>query len=66
MSGSMTDVADQGGGGLRLGRRRQGERAGEREQRRGGQRTGGAVEPSPRAGEAREAGRPSGGGYGLR
>ena len=47
--------------GLRLGRRRQGEGAGEREQRRGGQRPGGPDEPAPRAAQAREtpAGRPA-------
>ena len=60
----MTDVADQGG--LRLGGRREGEAAAEREQRRGGQRPGGADEPAPRQRQARETRRPAGGGYGLR
>ena len=39
--------------------RPQGEAAAEREQRRGGQRPGGADEPAPRAGEARETRRPA-------
>ena len=63
---NLIDVADQGGGGLRLGRRRQGEGAGEREQRRGGQRTGGADEAAACAGEACQGRRTAGGGYGLR
>ena len=45
---SLTDVADQGGLGLRLGRNGQGEGAGEREQRRGGEHPGRGEEPAPR------------------
>ena len=47
---TLTDVADQVDDGLRLGGRWEGEDAGKREQRRGGQRPGGADERAPRAG----------------
>ena len=52
-------------GRLRLGRGGEGERADEREQRRGGERAGGAEEPAPRAAQARETHRAAGGGIGL-
>ena len=49
----------------RLGLCRQGERAGEREQRRGGQRPRGAEEPAPRTARAQGIRRPAGGGYSV-
>ena len=62
----LIEIAQQRLGLLRLGRGGQEERAHKREARRGGQRTGGAEEPAPRAGDACQGRRPTGGGYGLR
>ena len=62
---TLIDGADQGDGGLRLGRRGEDEGAAEREQRRG-ERPGGAGERAPRQRQAHEPRRPAGGGCGLR